>query len=158
MPTKFLVTIIGFNFLVVIFLAGVVLVYFRPNHFGIMMSLFLGWLTGFINLGTSEPQLPVLLLLAFGFFVGFITPTSVWKHAIVLGVFVPLSQFIWIVVTHQRELIISDSVGSFIAFLPAFGGAYLGKFLADVHRMSCGSMNGLIAARAKHERSFLCAM
>ena len=33
-----------------------------------MASLFLGWLTGFINLSTSEAQFPVLLLLAFGFF------------------------------------------------------------------------------------------
>jgi hypothetical protein len=149
MPAKLLFTIIGFDFLVVIFLAGVVVVYFRPNHFGIMMSLFLGWLTGFINLGASEPQFPALLLLAFGFFLGFTTPKSVWKHALVLGVFVPLSQFIWIVVTNQKELLLSDGVGSFVAFLPAFGGAYLGKFLAGVRRMKSGSMNGLIAGESR---------
>jgi hypothetical protein len=148
MPAKLLFTIIGFNSLVVIFLAGVVVVYFRPNLFGMMASLFLGWLTGFINLSTSEPQFPVLLLLAFGFFLGFTTPKSVWKQAIVLGLFVPLSQFIWIEVTHQNELFFSDGVGSLISFLPAFGGVYLGKFIAGVHRAKLGSVNGLIAGES----------
>jgi apolipoprotein N-acyltransferase len=148
MPAKLLFTIIGFNSLVVIFLAGVVVIYFRPNQFGMMTSLFLGWLTGFINLGTSEPQFPVLLLLAFGFFLGFTTPKSVWKQAIVLGLFVPLSQFIWIEVTHQNELFFSDGVGSLISFLPAFGGVYLGKFIAGVHRAKLGSVNGLIAGES----------
>ena len=148
MPAKLLFTIIGFNSLVVIFLAGVVVVYFRPNLFGMMASLFLGWLTGFINLSTSEPQFPVLLLLAFGFFLGFTTPKSVWKQALVLGLFVPLSQFIWIEVTHQNELFFSDGVGSLISFLPAFGGVYLGKFIAGVHRAKLGSVNGLIAGES----------
>jgi hypothetical protein len=148
MPAKLLFTIIGFNSLVVIFLAGVVVVYLRPNLFGMMASLFLGWLTGFINLSTSEPQFPVLLLLAFGFFLGFTTPKSVWKQAIVLGLFVPLSQFIWIEVTNQNELFFSDGVGSLISFLPAFGGVYLGKFIAGVHRAKLGSVNDLIAGES----------
>jgi len=136
---------VGFNFLALIFLAGVIVVYFWPGRFGMMASLFLGWLTGFINLGTSEAQFTVLLLLAFGFFLGFTSPKDAWQHALLLGIFVPLSQFIWIVATHQKELVISDGIGSFIAFFPAFGGAYLGKFLANVHRTKRGSMNGLIA-------------
>jgi hypothetical protein len=149
MAIKLLFTIIGFNSLIVIFLVGVVVVYFRPNHFGTVASLFLGWLTGFINLNTSEPQLPVLLLLAFGFFLGFATPKSVWKQALLLGLFVPLSQFIWIGVTHQNELLLSDGLGSLIAFLPAFGGTYLGKFIAGAHRVKPGSVNGLIAGESR---------
>jgi hypothetical protein len=148
MPVKLLFTIVGFNLLVVIFLVGVVVVYFRPNQFGMMAALFLGWLTGFINLSTSEAQFPVLLLLAFGFFLGFTTPKNVWKQAIVLGLFVPLSQFIWIEVMHQNELFFSDGVGSLISFLPAFGGVYLGKFVAGVHRAKLGSVNGLIAGES----------
>lgn len=136
---------IGFNFLALIFLAGIIVVYFWPGRFGMMASLFLGWLTGFINLGTSEVQFTVLLLLAFGFFLGFTTPKDVWKHALLLGVFVPLSQFIWIAATLQKELVISDGIGSLIAFLPAFGGVYLGRFLAKLHRIKPGSMDKLIA-------------
>ena len=149
MAAKLLFTVIGFNSLAVIFLVGVVVVYFRPNQFGMMASLFLGWLTGFINLGTSEPQFPVLLLLAFGFFLGFTTPKGVWKQAITLGLFVPLSQFIWIGATHQNGLLLSDGVGSLVAFLPAFGGAYLGKFIAGAHRTKLGSVNGLIAGERR---------
>ncbi len=147
MPAKLLFTIIGFNMLVVIFVAGVVVVYFRPNQFGMMASLFLGWLTGFINLSTSEAQFPVLLLLAFGFFLGFTTPKSVWRQAVALGLFVPLSQFVWIGVTHQNELFFSDGVGSLISFFPAFGGVYLGKFIAGVDRSQQDSVNGLIAGQ-----------
>ena len=148
MPAKLVFTIIASNSLFIIFVAGVVVVYFRPNRFGIVASLFLGWLTGFINLGTTEPQFIVLLLLAFGFFLGFTAPGSVGKQALLLGLFVPLSQFIWIGVTHQHELLLSDGVGSLLAFLPASGGAYLGKFIAGVHRAKRGSVNGLIAGES----------
>jgi hypothetical protein len=150
MPAKLLFMIIGFNSLVAIFLASVIVIYFRPNQFGMMASFFFGWLTGFINLETVEPQFPVLLLLAFGFFLGFTTPKGVWKYAVVLGLFVPLSQFIWIGVTHQNGLLFSDGIGSLISFIPAFGGTYLGKFIAGVHRAKLGSVNGLIADESHH--------
>ena len=145
MPVKQLITVIGFNSLVLIFLVGIIVVYFRPDWFGFIMSLFLGWLTGFLNLGTSEPQFPVLLLLAFGFFLGFTVPKNIWIHALVLGAFVPLSQFISLIVMNQTGLFLSDGFGSLIAFVPAFGGVYLGKYLASVHRAKRGSVDGLIA-------------
>jgi len=130
MPVKLLFTIVGFNGLALVFLAGVVVVYFRPSQFGLMTSLFLGWLTAFVNLNSSEPQFPVLLLLSFGFFVGFVVREKVWKFALVLGMFVPVSQFVWLGATHQFSLFLPDGVGSIIAFIPSFGGAYLGKYVA----------------------------
>ncbi|HTX19861.1 MAG TPA: hypothetical protein VMG34_14495, partial [Bacteroidota bacterium] len=129
MPTKLLFTMVGFNGLAFLFLAGVVTIYLRPPLFGLMVSLFFGWLAGFINLGTTEPQFPVLLLLLLGFVLGYVVREGEWKYAIVMGAFIPLSQFLWIGATHQSDLLISDGVGSFVAFLPAFGGVYLGKLI-----------------------------
>ena len=90
MPVKLLFTVVGFNGLVLVFLAGVVVAYFRPAQFALTTSLFLGWLTAFVNLNSSEPQFPVLLLLSFGFFIGFVVHHNVWKYALVLGMFVPI--------------------------------------------------------------------
>ena len=131
MPVKLLFTVVGFNGLVLVFLAGVVVAYFRPAQFALTTSLFLGWLTAFINLNSSEPQFPVLLLLSFGFFIGFVVHHNVWKYALVLGMFVPISQFVWLAATRQTDLLLPDGAGSFIALIPAFGGVYLGKFVAQ---------------------------
>ncbi|HTR81984.1 MAG TPA: hypothetical protein VMM58_10175 [Bacteroidota bacterium] len=136
MPAKLLVTIIGFNSLAVIFLAAIIIIYLRPGQFGIMASVFLGWLTGFINLGSTEAQFPVLLLLAFGFFIGFITQKKVWKYAFILGAFVPLSEIVSIAVLHPDASWFADGAGSLIAFVPAFMGVYLGKFIAPSQHSS----------------------
>ena len=130
MSPRLLITVIGFNTLFVIFVAGVIVVYLRPRYFVTVMALFLGWLTGFINLSTSEPQFPVLLLLAFGFFLGFIHPMGFWKHALILGAFVPLSQFVWIGVMHRGDALVQQGLISLLAFVPASAGAYLGRYLS----------------------------
>ena len=130
MSTKILVTVIGFNMLFIIFVAGIIIVYLWPRHFATVMSLFFGWLTGFINLSTSEVQFPILLLLAFGFFLGFTHPKGFWKHALLLGAFVPVSQFVWIVAMHKGEAFVQEGLASIFTFIPAFVGAYLGKYLA----------------------------
>jgi hypothetical protein len=140
MPVKLLFTVVGFNGLVLVFVAGVVVVFFRPAQFGLMSSIFLGWLTGFVNLNSSEPQLPALLLLSFGFFIGFVARSNVWKLAIVLGMFVPLSQFLWLIASHQSDLLMADGVGSFVALIPAFGGMFLGKFVAKAQKTDRGTV------------------
>ena len=130
MSPRLLITVIGFNTLFVIFVAGIIVVYLRPRHFATVMSLFLGWLTGFINLSTSEPQFPVLLLLAFGFFVGFTHPKGYLKHSLILGVFVPLSQFAWIIAMHRGDAFVQEGLASLFAFVPAFVGTYAGRYLS----------------------------
>jgi len=129
MPTKLLFTVVGFNGLALVFLAGVVATYFRPALFGLTISLFFGWLAGFVNLGSTEVQFPILLLLSFGFVVGYVVHDGEWKYALIMGAFIPLSQFLWIAATHQTELFVSDGLGSIVAFIPAFGGVYLGKVI-----------------------------
>lgn len=150
MSPKLWITVVGFNSLAAIFLIGVIIVYFRPRLFPFMTALFLGWLAGFINLGTSEPQFPVLLLLAFGFFLGFTFPAGVWKRALMLGMFVPLSQLVLFAATHDFHTVIPDGAGSLFAFFPAFAGSYLGKFISsiqhdrqiDLNKLETGERHG----------------
>ena len=130
MSTKILITVIGFNALFVIFVAGIVVVYLRPRHFVTVMSVFLGWLTGFINLSTSEVQFPILLLLAFGFFLGFTHPKGFLKHSLILGVFVPVSQVVWIMMMHREDAFVMEGLASLFAFVPAFVGTYGGRYLS----------------------------
>lgn len=131
MSSRLLITVIGFNTLFVIFVAGIIVVYLRPRYFVTVMSLFLGWLTGFINLSTSEVQFPILLLLAFGFFLGFTYPKGYLKHSLILGAFVPLSQFVWIAAMHRGGAFVQEGLASLFAFVPAFVGTYGGKYLAS---------------------------
>ena len=130
MSTKILITVIGFNMLFIIFVAGIIIVYLRPRHFVTVMSVFIGWLTGFINLSTSEVQFPILLLLAFGFFLGFTHPKGYLKHSLILGAFVPVSQFVWIVVMHRGDAFVQEGLASLFAFVPAFVGTYGGRYLS----------------------------
>jgi hypothetical protein len=41
------------------------------------------------DLRTDDPQLPVLLLLTFGLFLGFAQPQAAWRWALVLGLWIP---------------------------------------------------------------------
>jgi hypothetical protein len=153
MPVKLLFTIIGFNSLVLIFLAAITVVYFRPQQWGGMLALFLGWLTGFVNIGTSEIQFPVLLLLAFGFFLGHARPNGVWKLALVLGMFVPLSQFAWILAARHYDTVVAEGIGSLMAFVPAFAGTYLGKSIADSHASKQSAVNASVQTSDNLERN-----
>jgi hypothetical protein len=144
MPVKLLFTIIGFNSLFLIFLAAVAIVYVRPQQWGGMLALFLGWLTGFIKIESSEVQFPVLLLLAFGFFLGYARPKGAWRNAFILAVFIPLSQFAWIAATHKYDTVVAEGVGSMMAFVPAFAGTYTGKFVAHSHELKQSVANASV--------------
>lgn len=135
MSAKLLFTIIGFNSLFLIFLVAVAVVYIRPQQWSGMLALFLGWLTGFINIETSEVHFPALLLMAFGFFLGYARPKDGWRNAFILSVFVPISQFAWIAATHNFDSIVAEGAGSMTAFVPAFSGIYMGKFIARSHEV-----------------------
>ena len=97
-----------------------------------MAALFLGMLTGFVNLNSSEPQLTVLLLLAFGFFLGHVTHKAVWKYALILGIFVPLSEIVRTMAIEPNQSSLGGALSTAVAVLPALIGAYIGKFVGPV--------------------------
>ncbi|HZV12123.1 MAG TPA: hypothetical protein VFA55_02835 [Candidatus Kapabacteria bacterium] len=120
-------TIISFYMLAAFFVLAVFLIYKKPHLWHYMLAAFLGLLTGYIDAHSSEVHLSVLLLLSFGFFLGFSKPEKPWLMILLLALWVPVFAFAKIVLTGAGNTIIAEGVGSFLCFIPATIGVYIGK-------------------------------
>ncbi len=105
MHNSILVTIVGFHTLVLYLPVAALILYIRPKAWHYLLTLFLGLLIAFIDLQTDEVQLPALLLLTFGFFLGFAESARPWRWAAILGVWVPLIHFLRIINENAGEKI-----------------------------------------------------
>jgi len=121
-----LLTIAGFYALAVFLPLSVILLYVQPGLWHNLFISFLGMLTGYLDVNSHEVQFTVLLLLVFGFFSGFSDSKRSWICALLLAVWVPLFAFLRILVERSYGAIVPEGFGSFLAFLPAFAGVYLG--------------------------------
>jgi hypothetical protein len=121
-----LYTIIPFHLLVVFLLVAMFLLSKRPQLWYHLLALFTGLVVGFIDLHSDEIQLPALLLLAFGFFLGFAQPKNAWRWALYLGIWVPIFGNLRIFIEGTPDKLISEGLGSLLALLPAFLGVYAG--------------------------------
>jgi hypothetical protein len=122
-----------------------------PRLWHLLLALYLGLLVGLTDLRTDDPQLPALLLITFGLFLGFAQPKAAWRWALVLGLWVPALGFIAFAVKVTPAQL-SDVFFSFIALVPALVGAYAGVF---VRRLSSRSgdqgatADGIAAGRSR---------
>lgn len=128
-------TIIQFHTLALILPLSAALLFKRPKLWNTMFSLFLGLLVAYIDLHSDEVQFTALLLLAFGFFLGFAEPTRAWKQALLLGVWVPLAQLTRTVFENQGTLL-PEGVGSLPALLFSFAGTYSGVLVQRFEKQS----------------------
>ena len=74
-------TVIAFHTIVLFLPFSMMILYRRPKSWNSIFALFLGLVVAFIDLQTDEVQFPSLLLLAFGFFLGFAQPKRAWEPA-----------------------------------------------------------------------------
>jgi glycopeptide antibiotics resistance protein len=132
MSKETLFTVIIFNSLVLFIPLAAVLLYFRPRLWHYLFALFLGIVVGWLDRNASEVQGTVLLLLVFGLFMGFAQPKHAWRWALILGAFVTLMGFA-AAAFGLKPFTVNETIGSLIAFVPAFFGTYSGAF---VNRMS----------------------
>ena len=126
MNLKLMFTVTGFHILVALVPLSMFLVYARPALHRWMLMVYLGALTGFINLQSDEVQYPALLLIAFGFFLGYQERKKIWLIPVGLAVWVPLGQFIRLWLDPSSGSLIGDGLMSFLAFIPASAGAAAG--------------------------------
>jgi len=126
MNLKLIFTMTGFHLLVALVPLAMLLVYARPVLHRWMLMVYLGVLTGFINLQTDEVQFPALLLIAFGFFLGYQERERIWMVPLVLAIWVPLGQFIRLWVDPASGSFIGDGLMSILAFIPAIAGTAAG--------------------------------
>jgi hypothetical protein len=104
------------------------LLYRWPRLWHLLLALYLGLLVGLTDLRTDDPQLPILLLMTFGLFLGFDQPAGAWRWAIALGVWVPIIG----IIAHGLRLSsaqLNDVLFSIVALVPAFVGVYTGAFV-----------------------------
>jgi hypothetical protein len=96
-----------------------------PRLWHLLLALYLGLLVGLTDLRTDDPQLPALLLITFGLFLGFAQPKAAWRWALVLGLWIPVLGLIARAagVTNAQ---FSDVLFSLVALVPALIGAYAG--------------------------------
>lgn len=98
-------TVIWFNSLVLYLPLSMIIVYKRPALWQLLLSIFLGIIVGILDTKTDEVQFPALLLLVFGFFMGFVQPVRAWKWAFFLAPGYLYSRLgLLSSITHRKEL------------------------------------------------------
>lgn len=126
MSTKLLLTVAGFHILVACVPIAILLSLLRPRLHRLMFALFLGLLVGFLNLQGDEVQFPILLLIAFGFFLAYKSPRMPWHLVPLLALWVPLGEFLRHALVPGSGAFIHEVGGSAFAFIPALLGTVLG--------------------------------
>lgn len=94
-----------------------------------LLTLFVGLSIAFIDVQSSEVSFTILLLLAFGFFLGFTQSAKPLRTALLLAIWVPVAGFIHLGVLYQVSGYFIREIGSLISFIPAIAGSYLGAFI-----------------------------
>ncbi len=128
MKTAALYTISSFYILVLFFFMSVVLIYLSPKRWHTLLTVFLGLVTAFIDAQSSEVSFSILLLLAFGFFLGFTKMGVSLRTGFLLAVWLPLIVIVHSAFLGKYSVFLSEGFGSLIAFIPAIGGSCLGDF------------------------------
>jgi hypothetical protein len=125
----------GFHLLAAVLPAIAVVLWFRPRSWLSLLGLFWGMLTAYIDLQSHQAQLPALMLLAGGFFLGFARPTGLWRWALLVGAWVPALALVrWALAAAAGDFPFYPG-GSFLALVPALvgaaGGALTGQAAAQ---------------------------
>jgi hypothetical protein len=135
-----LFTIVTFHAMVLFLPAAALALYRRPSLWPYLLAGFTGYFIALIDLQTDEVQLPALLLLVFSLFIGFNNRTSPWRWGILLGGWIPVTQFVRIGLQHRAELVLGEGVGSLAAVAFAMAGAYAGSAVRRGADRRSGSM------------------
>lgn len=125
MSAQVLFTIIVFNALVLFLPMAAIILWRKPDAWLPLLVALLGVLIGWMELYSTEPQLPMLLLLVFGFFAGYAKPQNAWVWALLLGIWVPFAEFTALAIGLKLAYR-PDILASCVALIPAFIGAYGG--------------------------------
>jgi hypothetical protein len=81
--------------------------------------------TGWVDIKIGDLLLTAMLVLATNMLLGFVRPRKPWRWVLVIGVFVPVVEWLaYILLTQKPDRAqVSESV---LAFLPGFAGAFGG--------------------------------
>ncbi len=110
-----------------------------------LLALAAGIFTGYVDFHSSEVFIPVLLILGFAFIFGYLLPAIAWRLALLIGLGVPLVALAAYYFGYEPKFVeelkklhsdyshnLKDALGSLLAFIPAFIGAYGGVILKKI--------------------------
>src|SRR5437762_1086664 len=112
-----MVTFCGFHLLVVALRGVASTLCFKPQLWHTSLALFWGLLIAFIDLIASGAQLPALLLLSSGFFLGFARPSCAWRWALLVATWIPAAAFVQFLFGPVKPY--GHPAASLLAFVPA---------------------------------------
>ncbi len=114
-----------FNSLLLLLPLCAIVLWRKPGLWLHLFTLFLGIVVGWLDSRATEVSATVLLLLTFGFFVGFARPRLAWLSALLLGIWVPVFACVAYSL-HVSNLTPTELVTSFLALLFALAGVCSG--------------------------------
>jgi hypothetical protein len=126
-------TVISFHIVALLLFGSMLLLSRRPALLYQLLAAVLGLVAALIDVNSDDVQVTVLLLLVFGYFLGFARRTETWQLGILLGMWVPLFAMIRAYTLGGTGHFIPEGVGSLLSLVPAFVGVFLG---AAIRRMA----------------------
>ncbi len=84
---------------------------------------------GVVDTHNDEVQAAVLVILVGAGTLALIEPRAAWRWALLLGLSIPVTYLLVPLVDDTAPFDIHNYWGTFVAFIPAFVGAYGGVFL-----------------------------
>jgi hypothetical protein len=94
-----------------------------------ILAVALAMFTGFVDMHNDEVQAALLVILVGSATLAFIEPRAAWRWALILGLSIPVTYLIVPLVDYTTPFQMDSYWGTFLAFVPAFIGAYGGVFL-----------------------------
>jgi ABC-type multidrug transport system permease subunit len=103
----------------------------RRDAFFYVLAAICGIGTGWADVTVDDLLFTALLVLASCMLLGTLRPRWPWRWVVVVGAFVPLTEFVaYLVLTVKPTR--AQVFGSFLAFLPGIAGAYGGSLMRGV--------------------------
>lgn len=90
------------------------------------LAAVLGAFAGWVDIKVSDLLLTAMVVLASNMLLGFLRPRRPWRWVLLIGVFVPLVDWIAYYVLSQKPDR-AEIYESFLAFVPGIAGAYGGS-------------------------------
>ena len=144
MHTPLWLTVVCFNAMAAVIPLSALLLWRKPALWPWPCSLFNGLLVAFIDLGSTEVQVPALLLVAFTFFTGFASPRGAWRWGIITGMWVPVFGIARFFIEKSQVHAFGETAGSILALGFAIAGSSVGSF---IRAYAGGSASGEHSAR-----------
>ena len=100
-----------------------------PLNSAVIVGIILGIVAGGVDLAAGSPQVAATLIVVFAFLLSLTYPRRAWMWALLTAMFVPLANALVMELGYPHFRRPESVYLSYLAFVPAFIGAYSAVFL-----------------------------